>query len=141
MNKVILIGRLAADPEIRTTNSGTKVATYRLAVNRRKKSDGTQEADFLTCVAWDKSASFVQQYLSKGRKVAVEGRLQSRTYDAQDGSKRSVVEIMVDSHEFCDSNNAAGNQAFTPATGTTAQQAAELFGQQPEYIDDDQLPF
>ena len=141
MNKVILIGRLAADPEIRTTNSGTKVATYRLAVDRRKKADGTQEADFLTCVAWDKAASFAQQYLTKGRKIAVEGRLQSRTYDAQDGSKRSVVEIIVESHEFCDSKPASGNQTFTPATGATAQQAAELFGRQPEYVDDDELPF
>lgn len=142
MNKVILIGRLVADPEIRSTNSGTKVATYRLAVDRRKKPDGTQEADFFACIAWDKSANFVQQYLSKGRKIAVEGRLQSRTYDAQDGSKRSIVEIMVDSHEFCDSNNqSGGSKGFTPATGETARQAATLFGQQPEYIDDDDLPF
>lgn len=141
MNKVILIGRLVADPEIRSTNSGTKVASYRLAVDRRKKSDGTQEADFFTCIAWDKSASFVQQYLSKGRKIAVEGRLQSRTYDAQDGSKRSVVEVMVDSHEFCDSNNQSGSKGFTPAAGETARQAEEIFGQRPDFISDDELPF
>lgn len=142
MNKVILIGRLVADPEIRSTNSGTKVATYRLAVDRRKKADGTQEADFFTCIAWDKGANFVQQYLSKGRKIAIEGRLQSRTYDAQDGSKRSVVEIMVDSHEFCDSNNQSGSgKGFTPATGETARQAEAIFGQRPEFIPDDELPF
>lgn len=130
MNKVILIGRLAADPEIRSTQSGMKVATYRLAVDRRKKSDGTQEADFFTCVAWDKAANFVQQYLGKGRKIAVEGRLQGRTYDAQDGSKRIVVEVMVDSHEFCDSRQAE-TQPTRPAPSE---------GRFTE-IDDDELPF
>lgn len=131
MNKVILIGRLVADPEIRTINSGTKVATYRLAVDRRKKPDGTQEADFLTCVAWDKSADFAQKYLSKGRKIAIEGRLQSRTYDAQDGSKRSTVEIMVESHEFCDSKP-AGNQGSASPTP---------IGHGFTEVNDDELPF
>ena len=130
MNKVILIGRLVADPEIRTTNSGTKVATYRLAVDRRKKADGTQEADFLTCVAWDKGADFAQKYLTKGRKIGIEGKLQSRTYEAQDGSKRSVVEIVVDNHEFCDSKPANGQS-------TAAAPASDGFTE----VDDDELPF
>lgn len=129
MNKVFQIGRLAADPEIRTTQSGMKVATYRLAVNRRKKPDGTQEADFFTCVAWDKAADFVERYLSKGRKIAIEGRLQNRSYDAQDGSKRYVTEIMVESHEFCDSQNSAQAPAQTAPNGGFTE------------VDDDQLPF
>lgn len=135
MNKVILIGNLAADPEIRSTQSGMKVATYRLAVNRRKKQDGTQEADFFTCVAWDKAADFVQRYLTKGRKIAIEGRLQSRSYDAQDGSKRHVVEIMVESHDFCDINP-SGAQA--PQTAPAPN--GGIGGGFTE-IQDDDLPF
>lgn len=131
MNKVILIGRLVTDPDIRTINSGTKVATYRLAVDRRKKPDGTQEADFFTCVAWDKSADFAQKYLAKGRKIAIEGRLQSRTYDAQDGSKRSAVEIMVESHEFCDSKPAGNQGSASPAP----------VGHGFTEVNDDELPF
>ena len=132
MNKVFLIGRLAADPEIRSTQSGMKVATYRLAVNRRKKPDGTQEADFFTCVAWDKAADFVGKYLAKGRKIAIEGRLQSRSYDAQDGSKRYVVEVMVESHEFCDSN---------PSGAQAPQTAPANDGYGFKEIQDDDLPF
>ena len=134
MNKVFLIGRLAADPEVRSTQSGMKVASYRLAVNRRKKPDGTQEADFFTCVAWDKAADFVSRYLTKGRKIAVEGRLQSRSYDAQDGTKRHVVEVMVESHEFCDSNpGSAQSGAQAPQTAPTNDGFVE--------VDDDELPF
>lgn len=133
MNKVFLIGRLVADPEIRATQGGMQVASYRLAVNRRKKQDGTQEADFFTCVAWDKAADFVSKYLSKGRKIAVEGRLQSRSYDAQDGTKRHVVEVMVESHEFCDSRQADGQTGAQSAPHTTADGFTE--------VEDDELPF
>ena len=129
MNKVILIGRLAADPEIRTTQSGTAVAQYRLAVDRRRKQNGQQQADFFNCIAWDKGAEFVSKHLTKGTKIGIEGHLQSRSYDAQDGSKRYVTEVVVESHEFCGSK---------PSDSTPAQAASN--GGFTE-VEDDELPF
>ena len=99
MNKCILIGRLVADPEIRQTQSGKSVATYRLAVDRQFKQEGQPEADFITCVAWGNQAEFANKYLSKGTKIALEGRIQTRTYD-KDGEKRYAFEVIVERHEF-----------------------------------------
>ena len=100
MNKVIIIGNLAADPEAHTTQSGIARSTFKVAVQRKyKNADGQREADFLTVVAWRQTADFCNQYLKKGRKVAVEGSIQTRSYDAQDGSKRYVTEIIADSVE------------------------------------------
>jgi len=102
MNKVILIGRLCADPEIRYTQNQKPVATYRLAVDRQYKQDGQPATDFLNCVAWNRSAEFVSKNLVKGTKVAIEGRIQTRTYEDKDGKKVYVTEIVVDHHEFCE---------------------------------------
>ena len=116
MNKAILIGRLTADPEIRQTQSGTSVARYRLAVDRPKKQDGSdQEADFLSCVCFGKSADFAGKYLHKGTKIAVEGRIQTGSYE-KDGAKHYTTDIIVDRHEFCESRQAAsGTAAPAPA--------------------------
>lgn len=100
MNKVILIGNLANDPESRTTQSGIAQCSFRIAVQRRfKGANGERETDFLPVVCWRQTAEFAQRYLAKGRKVAVEGSIQTRSYDAQDGSKRYVTEIIADSVE------------------------------------------
>ena len=100
MNKVILIGNLANDPEARTTQSGISQSTFRIAVQRRfANPQGVREADFFTVIAWRQTADFCNRYLSKGRKVAVEGSIQNRSYDAQDGSKRYVTEIIADNVE------------------------------------------
>ena len=97
MNKVILIGNLASDVESRTTASGIANCTFRLAVQRRfANAQGVREADFLPIVCWRQTAEFASKYLSKGRKVAVEGSIQTRSYDANDGSKRYVTEIIAD---------------------------------------------
>lgn len=120
MNKVILIGNLAADVESRTTQSGIAQASFRLAVQRRfADAQGQRKADFFQIVCFRQTAEFVSKYLSKGRKVAVEGSLQTRSYDAQDGSKRYVTEIIADSVEFCDSKPdgkaaAPKNDEFVP---------------------------
>lgn len=122
MNKVVLIGRLTADPDIRHTQSGKCVASYRLAVDRPFKSDGQPEADFISCVAWGKSGEFCQRYLHKGMKIALEGRIQTRTYDDKDGKKVYVTEIIVEHHEFCESKRSAdsGGYGYTePAQGFT----------------------
>lgn len=121
MNKVILMGRLTRDPDVRTTQGGKSVAQMTLAVDRRRGADGQQEADFLSLVAWEKLADIAGQYLHKGSKILVEGRLQSRSYDAQDGSKRYVTEVIVSNLEFCESRK---QEAAGPAGqfGTTATQ-------------------
>lgn len=109
MNKVILIGRLCSDVEVRRTNSGKAVASYRLAVDRPYKQEGQPEADFLNCVAFDKNGEFAGNYLHKGIKIAVEGRIQVRTYDGNDGKKVYVTEIIVDRHEFCEKKGESSN--------------------------------
>lgn len=120
MNKVMLIGRLVADPEIRYTQSGKAAASYRLAVDRPFKQDGQQEADFINCVAWGKTGEFAGNYLRKGTKIAVEGRIQTGSYE-KDGVKHYTTDIVVDRHEFCESRssgqaataNSNAGQAFT----------------------------
>lgn len=113
MNKVLLIGRMTKDPQTRYTQSGTAVATFTLAVDRQFKKDGQPSADFISCVAWNKLAEVIANNLVKGRKVGIEGRLQVRSYDAQDGSKRYVTEVIVDELDFCDSKATASKPANT----------------------------
>lgn len=108
MNKVVMIGRLTKDPETRYTQSGKAVGSFTLAVDRRgKKTDGQQTADFIPCVVWDKLAKIVANNLTKGSKIGIDGRLQVRTYDAQDGSKRYMTEVVVNELYFCDSKSTA----------------------------------
>ena len=101
MNKVILIGRLARDPEMRTTPSGVATTSFTIAVQRNyANAQGDREADFISCVAWRKQAENIAKYCSKGSQVAVEGRTQTRNYDAQDGTKRYVTEVIADNVSF-----------------------------------------
>jgi len=93
LNKVLLIGHLVRDPEMRYTPSGVPVTTFRIAVNRPKNSKGERTADFIDIVAWRRLAEICGDYLKKGRLVAVEGRLRTRTYQTPDGQKRRVVEV------------------------------------------------
>ena len=104
MNKAILIGNLTRDPETRTTASGVTMCQFTIAVNRRfVNQQGVREADFIPIVTWRQTAELCSRYLSKGRKVAVEGVIQVRSYDAQDGSKRYVTEVVADNVEFLSS--------------------------------------
>ena len=121
MNKVILIGRLTRDPELRYTGSNTPVTTFSLAVNRPfTNQSGEREADFINCVVWRKLAETVKNYLSQGSQVAVEGRIQTRNYDDQNGQKRYVTEVIVENIDFVGSrrDNAQGqmSQPTAPAT-------------------------
>lgn len=102
MNKVVLIGRLARDPEVRYTQSGKAVTSFTLAADRRvrKDTEAQQTVDFIPIVAWDKLAEICGNYLAKGRKTAVEGRIQVRSYEAKDGAKRYVTEVIAESVEF-----------------------------------------
>ena len=119
MNHVTLIGRLAADPEARTTQSGISQCSFRLAVPRRfANQQGVREADFLNIVAWRGTADFCARYFHKGMRVGVEGSLQTRSWQAQDGSKRYAVEVIADNVEFCESREGGGaNGGYSGANG------------------------
>ena len=104
MNKVVLIGRLTKDPELKfTAGTGTAVATFTLAVDRRFKKEGQPSADFLPVVVWGKTAENTANYMSKGRLISVAGRIETRSYEAKDGSKRYVTEIVADEVKFLSS--------------------------------------
>ncbi len=116
MNKVFLIGRLTRDPELRYTSSNIATASFSIAVNRNfTNQNGEREADFINIVVWRKQAENVKNYLTKGSQVAIDGRIQTRTYDAQDGSKRYVTEVIADNVQFLDSKNSNTMSGGFPA--------------------------
>lgn len=150
MNKVIQIGYLAADPEYGTTQSGVPRCTFRIAVQRRfANADGRRESDFFNCIAWRNTADFISRFFAKGSRIAIEGSLQSRSYDAQDGSKRYVTEIIVDNAEFCESRSAATAEVPPPAEPPrhiNEQQNRQIGMNDMQRqgfteVDDDELPF
>ena len=142
MNKVILIGNLANDPESRTTQSGVAQCSFRIAVQRRfKGANGERETDFLPVVCWRQTAEFAQRYLAKGRKVAVEGSIQTRSYDAQDGSKRYVTEIIADSVEAVGGSEDGAQNAQNARGTQNAQKPAQNHQAEFTEVDDDELPF
>lgn len=147
MNKVILIGRLARDPEMRTTISGSNVTRFTLAVTRTyQDQNGERGADFINCVAWRRQAENIAKYCTKGTQVAVEGRIQTGSYDAQDGSKRYTTDIICDNVTFLGSRNSdavsAGNSAVEPSMPTSdiSEDPFKDFGEEIALSDDD-LPF
>ena len=141
MNKVFLIGRLANDPETRYTQGGQPVCQFRLAVQRRfANQEGVREADFLPVIAWRQLAELCGKYLAKGRQCAVIGTIQTRSYDAQDGTKRYVTEVIADEVEFLgDREKSADTGAQAPQN--TLQQAQNTFGAGFVQVEDEALPF
>ena len=133
MNQVILMGRLTADPKINEGN--IKVASYTLAVDRRKKAEnGESQADFITCKAFSKSADFAQNWLHKGTKIIVRGRLQTGKYTNKDGQTVYTTDVIVDDQEFCESRAAA--EKASVETGKPVD--AFII---PDNLDDEGLPF
>jgi len=102
MNKVILCGRLVRDPEVKTTQGGKTYCKFVVACDRAKKDAG---ADFLPCIAWDRTAELIGNYFGKGRRILLEGRIQTGSYEAKDGTKRHTTDIMVDRVEFVESKS------------------------------------
>ena len=149
MNKCILVGNLASDVESRTTSSGIPTCTFRVATQRRvANKDGVREADFHTIVCWRGLADNCARYLIKGNKVAVEGQIQYRSYDAQDGSKRYVTEIVADNVEFLTAKGEGGSEAGRSVRqksngrdGQNPEQTMDDAGGRFEEVDDDELPF
>lgn len=133
MNKAILIGNLASDPDFKTLASGIAYCSFPLAVQRKyKNSEGVREADFIGIGCWRQTAELAQKFLSKGSKCAVEGSIQTRSYEAQDGTKRYVTEVIADNIEFLSSRSADPGPTPPPERG-----------KQDEFVevDDDELPF
>ncbi len=103
INRVVLIGRMTKDPEMRTTTNGKPVVSFSIAVTKKfKPQDGSPDADFFSVTAWDKTAEYVSSYLGKGRLIAVDGRLQTRKYTGSDGVSREVVEVVADNVQGLD---------------------------------------
>ena len=132
MNKVILIGRLVADPEYRQTQSGIPVCRFRIAVNRPKRKDAEQEADFIGCTAWRTTAEFISRYFAKGTKIVVEGQLRNNDYTDNNGVKHYGMDVLVDGVEFGESKQASSgstgggyqHSAPAPAPAPAAQRQA-----------------
>lgn len=131
MNKVVLMGRLTKDPDVRYTESQLCVARYTLAVDRRSKE---KETDFISCVAFGKSGEFAEKFLKKGMKIAVEGRIQTGSYNNKEGNKVYTTNVVVDQHEFAESKNAK------PAENKEAPENYDGFMEIPEGMEEE-LPF
>lgn len=139
MNKVFQKGYMVADPELRQTQSGTAIATFSIAVDRRfRDAQGNKVVDFHKCIAWKGTAEHICKYFHKGQQILIMGELQNRSYEAQDGSKRTVTEINVAEAHFCGSKS---ETAATTPTETNAPYAAEAEGNFEEMATDEDLPF
>lgn len=136
MNRVVLVGRLTKDPELRYTANGIAVATFTLAVNRTfTNQQGEREADFINCVIWRRPAENVANYLKKGSLAGVDGRLQTRNYEGQDGRRVYVTEVVADSVQFLDTrgSNQGGGQAGSYGFGGQGAPSGGNFGQGPSF--------
>ena len=142
MNKVILMGRLTRDPEVRyTQTSNTLVASFSLAVNRRFVRQGEErQADFINCVAWNKTGEFVSKYFKKGQQVGVIGRLQTRTWDDDKGQKHYITEVIVEETYFVDSRRDGAAADMDSSFGADASIPAGN-GSEFEVSSGDDLPF
>lgn len=139
LNKILLMGRLTRDPELRRTQSGTAVASFALAVDRDfKPKDGEKETDFIDIVAWRNTAEFINKYFSKGRMAVVEGRLQIRDWNDKDGNKRRSAEVIADNVYFADSKNSVPAQE--DRSGDSVNRGAQ-FHEVTEDEDEIDLPF
>ena len=138
MNKVILLGRLTKDPELKfAPGTGTAICTFTLAVNRMKKDD---PADFINCVAFNKNAENIAQYMSKGRQIAIEGNIKTGSYTAKDGTKRYTTDINVEKFDFIGSANGNGNnQEYQQNNKNSYSGTPFMDGMTP--VDDEEMPF
>lgn len=153
MNRAIIMGRLVADAELRKTPNGVSVTSFTVAVNRRFSSkDGERQADFIDVVAWRQTAEFISKYFQKGSMIALEGSIQTRTYQDKQGNNRKATEIVADQAYFCESKGnssnsfgGAGSSANTPSFNEPEQGTSFSIGDFGEFeevdTDDSELPF
>ena len=150
LNTIIIMGRLTADPELRTTSSGLSVSSFTVAVDRRYQRQGEEkQTDFIPVVAWRQQAEFVTKYFSKGQMIAVEGSLQSRKYEDKSGNPRTAYDVVADRISFCGSKAESGgsnygggnNGGFGGGAADTASFSNANAGDFSTVVDDDDLPF
>ena len=146
INNVVLMGRLVATPELRSTGTGISVTSFTIAVERSFAKAGEQrQADFIDCVAWRQTADFISRYFQKGSMIAVTGNIQTRNYEDKNGNKRKAVEVVVDNASFCGSKSETGTSGGYAAPATAAPAAPSFAtGSESDFeeiIEDDDLPF
>lgn len=145
MNNVSLIGRLTADPELKHTQSGIATTRFSIAVDRPFVKQGEEkQADFINIVAWRQTAEFICKYFSKGRRIALTGRIQTGAYTDRDGSKRYTFDVVADNAEFCDSkqdSSGSGSGRGTPSAPATSPEAPAGLGDITDLPNYDDLPF
>lgn len=148
MNKVILMGRLTREPDVRysqNADGSMAVARYTLAVDRRRgrNSDNEQSADFISCVAFGRAGEFAEKYLHQGTKVVVSGRIQTGSYTNKDGQRVYTTDVVVDDQEFAESKASAASSeaAYTPSRSNPAAPAGDGFMNIPDGVEDEGLPF
>lgn len=126
INRVVLVGRITRDIELRKTPNGASVVSFTVACNRRSKQEGQPDADFINCVAWNRVADLMAQYLNKGALIGVEGRIQTRSYDDKDGKRVYVTEVVAESVQFLESRNASQGQqqSYQPQSQSYSQPAS-----------------
>lgn len=136
VNCAVIMGRLVADPELRTTGSGVSVTSFTVAVDRRfANKDEEKQADFIDVVAWRQTADFVCKYFKKGSMIAVQGNIQTRMYEDKDGNKRKAVEIVADNVSFCGSKSDSAKTENQPTSSTPVTTYLNAV------IDDEETPF
>lgn len=145
MNKVILVGRLCRDPDVKNTTTNKAVATFTLAVDRRfKNKDGQKETDFVPIVVWGKQAELAGQYLSKGSQIGTCGRLQVRNYDDKEGNKRYVTEVVADEITFLQTKPKDSTGGYQQAPAQQSNNDTSSMGLDEDFhlmSDDDDVPF
>ena len=143
INRVVLVGRLTKDPELRKTQSGTSVVSFSLAVNRRVQTPGQPDADFINCVAWNRLADLMCQYLHRGSLIGVEGRTQTRNYENNQGQRVYVTEVVADNVQFLEPKNTqhAQSNAYGANTYAQPQAAMDPYGQAASSMPAAQDPF
>lgn len=148
INNVVLMGRLVADPELRTTTTGKSVCSFRIAVDRSYSRNGEERtADFISIVTWESTANFVSRYFRKGSMIALQGQIQTRQYeDKTTGAKRTAFEVVAREVSFCGSKSETGTAGGNYAPASTAPAQAPVYqsaapGDFEEITDDEDLPF
>lgn len=144
MNKVILMGRLTREPDVRYSTTGAEqlaIARYTLAIDRRYQKDSQNNADFIRCVTFGKSAEFAEKYFHQGTKIVVEGRIQTGSYQDKDGKTVYTVEVVAENQEFAESKQAAQNNNVSMAKENSATNGMDDFVSIPEGADESGLPF
>ncbi|MBR2140342.1 MAG: single-stranded DNA-binding protein [Phascolarctobacterium sp.] len=143
MNKIVLLGRLVRDPEVRYTQNGKVVATFTLAVDRPfAGEDGKREADFIGCVIWGKPAELLGNSVGKGQRLLIDGRIQNRSYEAKDGSKRYVTEVICNGFEYIEKKGENGSTGAGDGKAAPADEKADFeagFGSPVPF--DEEIPF